>query len=352
MNHHFVYQSRWLFLLVLLFSLQTMATNCDKCGKDKEPGQNGQTLCRTCDSESEEGQACAPEKLPSSGPSSDRMWVAEGKDEEGEEDESALIAEIQLDDKDLDAINKEHGDTFTQGSSQEISQKLLEIANDLMERQQQTQLEIEEQRQKEREMLQKLQQALISAGADQREKQRIHEQIIGLTQQRSMAITQSTWSTDLSGMGLFYLSSADLQNAQLMMDLTGVFQAIQEGDTIQLIITHTQVANEGSQAAAGTITPVLLGAIIPDPDVHSRTRFTNMHLLIGTAPVHVTRNNLMSVLIAAMNTLRENVSTGHLTLHFFLSPQVYSQDNLDFLPPAPDFDPFDRNFPAGDFATD
>ncbi|WOG27767.1 hypothetical protein [Endozoicomonas sp. 8E] len=210
------------------------------------------------------------------------------------------------------------------------------------------QMEVRDQLQEQQqEMMQKLHQAALYSGALEKEKMPIHEKAIAMTRERATKIDPSQWP-NLSGVGMTLLLSIDYQNDLLMMDLTSVFQAIQEGNMVQLLVTQTVSADEGNQAAAGTTKLYMLGAIIPAPDINSDTVSTDMHLLIGTQqPLHVNQQNLTNILIAAKEVAGEYEHGADLSLYFFLSSQINIQDNEDPLSSIPNIEhSINRNLPG------
>ncbi|WP_422136451.1 MULTISPECIES: hypothetical protein [unclassified Endozoicomonas] len=441
MHPYFIHQSRWLFLSVLLFSLQVLATPCRNCGKESEPGKDGQMFCQTCDSwksafpppdpssSADEGlkssaaqntsgatnsEIPAPELYPVNynflfleKDDNDELiarvqigsmlvYAAEREDSDLHATLAELIAldlinlydlikldilKFEREDDDYDVyatladlialnlidlydlikldvlkVEREEGGSPTLLDKREDrdrlqnllgiveqAQKLLEVAG-----QGQKQLGRLKLRQTQLKFLLKLHQALLSEDTVSVRliKTPIHEKAESLSRKIAAEIDPSQWP-DLSDMGMAHLLSAEFQNSPLTIDLTSVFNAIQQGNMVQLIVTQTTVADEGNQAEAGTVMPVMPvmhGAIIPNPFMNAQTVPINMHLLLGTLPLHVNQDNLINTLTAIMNILAENEH--NLSLHFFLPPQAYIQDNEDLLLSIPDIEhSINRNLP-------
>ncbi len=370
MRHYFIHQSRWLFLFVLLTGPQVLATPCKNCGKESEPGKDGQMFCQTCnslkftspppspsssDNESLKNFAArknATETInsitpsPKVAPSSYSISLSKGKNDDELMAQIRVndMARIHVSDMVVDGDVREDSDAFTKVLAKVIAQDLMEIDENMKVSHLKVKLEeshhlqkllkMVEQQLKQLKMLQKSQKlyhAQLNAGALKTQKMPIHEKLIALNHERAAKIASSQWPS-LSDMRMTNLLSAEFQNSQLMMDLTSVFQAIQGGNMIQLLITQSVAADEGSQAAAGTVTPMILGFIIPDPAMDGHKESTDMHLLTGTRPVQVNQDNLKNVLTDMMKALGENKHNAHLSLHFFLSPPTYLHDNEDPLP--------------------
>ncbi len=402
MRHYFIHLARWFFLFILLFSLKVSASPCKNCGKENEPGKDPQMLCQACDCEKLTSLASSPSspaneglknsaaKKDATGATNDEIPVPPKLDPSPygiwltkDENEGSLKARIQVSDETLDAFEREDGNAYARAVAKILALNMTEIAEDMDVNELDVSLEGEHHCQKKMERrdpqnlhkslkffmrrfqkqmkkgahsqlerFQELHQAQLNAGALQIKKMPIHKKATALTHKRTARIDPSQWP-NLSDMGMTLLLSAEFQNSQLMMDLTSVFQAIQEGNMIQLIITRMVVADEGNKAAAATVKPILLGAIIPDPAMNGHTESTDMHLLIGRLPVHVNQDNLMNVLTAIMQALGKRRRNAHLSLHFFLSPQMSIQDIEDPLPSTINIehsinpDPF-----LGGFATD
>ncbi|WP_422136444.1 MULTISPECIES: hypothetical protein [unclassified Endozoicomonas] len=374
MHHYFIHQSRWLSLFVLLLSAQVLASpcTCKRCGKE--------LFCRTCDS----GNSTSPPSGPSSSADEDIKSSAaknttgatnseipdpEAFDpipyrfssvEKGENGDS-LIVKVKVRGRVIDAIQRaeteEDGDASTKGLAELIASNLVDMSNlreidhvnftlDEGDQERLPKLfEMVEQKQKQMKFLEKMYLAARSAGAGQTVmlKTPIHVRVEALSRERAAKIDPSQWP-DLSYMGMTHLLTAEFQNASLMFDLTAVFQAIQEGNMIQLIVTRMAVADAGNQAAAGTVTPVMLAAIIPEAfnPCSSCSESTNVHLVWGTPamlfndlhlplPLHFNNqhSNLTNALTAIMNVVSENEHNADLSLHFFMSPQSYIQNDGD-----------------------
>ncbi|WOG27766.1 hypothetical protein [Endozoicomonas sp. 8E] len=441
MHPYFIHQSRWLFLSVLLFSLQVLATPCKNCGKENEPGKIRQMFCRTCDS----GKSAFPPPDPSSSAdeglkSSAAQNVSGATNSEipapelypknynflflEKDDNDELIARVQIGSMlisaverkgsdlyatlaeliALDLINlydlikldilkfeREEGDVYAtlaeltalnlidlydlikldvlkvereEGDSpkpldkreeRDRLQNLLEIVEQvqkLLEVAGQGQLGRLKLRQTQLKFLLKLHQALLSEDTVlvRLIKTPAHEKAESLSRKIAEEIDPSQWP-DLSDMGMIHLLTAEFQNSPLTMDLTSVFHTIQQGNMVQLIITQMAVADEGNQAVAGTVRPLIHGAIIPNPIMNTQTVPMNMHLLLGTLPLHVNQDNLMNTLTAIMGMLAENEHNAHLSLHFFLPPQAYIQDNEDPLLSIPDIEhSINRNLPDSELS--
>lgn len=342
MRHYFIHQSRWLFLFVLLSGPQVLANPCKHCGKESEPGKDGQMFCQTCDSK----KFTAPP--PRVDPSSYSISLSKGKNDDELMAQIRVndMARIHVSDMAVDGAAQEDSDAFTKALAKVIAQDLMEIDENMKVSHLKVKLEeshhlqkllkMVDQQLKQLKMSQKLQKlyhAQLNAGALKTEKMPIHEKLIALNHERAAKIASSQWPS-LSDMRMTNLLSAAFQNSQLMMDLTSVFQAIQGGNMIQLLITQSVAADEGSQAAAGRVTPMILGFIIPDPAMNVHKESTDMHLLTGTRPVQVNQDNLKNVLTDMMKALGENEHNAHLSLHFFLSPPTHLHDNEDPLPPT------------------
>ncbi|WP_448215389.1 hypothetical protein [Endozoicomonas sp. 2B-B] len=420
MHPYFIHQSRWLFLSVLLFSLQVLATPCRNCGKESEPGKDGQMFCRTCDS----GKLTSPPPSPSSTidkglkRSAARMNATEATDDElsdhsesdsspfgiwvmSDENEDLLNVQVEVSDRTVDAFERKDGNAYAKSLAKVLAQNMAKIARNLkvnqldisfkeehhchqkkerrdhqhlhkslaffirhfqkqleMQDHQELhnslaffirdfkQMEVRDQLQEQQEMMQKLHQAALGSGAVEKEKMPIHEKAIALTRERATKIAPSQWP-DLSDAGMTLLLSIKYQNDLLMMDLTSVFRAIQEGNMIQLIVTQRVAADEGNQAAAGTTRLFMLGAIMPAPATDDDTVSMDMHVLIGTQqPLHVNQQNLMNILIAAKEVAGEYEHGADLSLYFFLSPQINIQINEDPLSSIPDIEhSINRNLP-------
>ncbi len=399
MCRYFIHQSRWLLSLVLLFSLQVLAAPCKNCGKESEPGKEGQMLCQTCDS----GKLTAPPPSPSSpanealqGSAAIKNAIEPTTDEipappsspfrillVNDENEDVLNARIQLSDETFDAFDHKDDNAYTT-LSKLLARYMTKIAGKMNLNELEMTFQEEHHNRKKKEgldyqhrhdclvffirqfhkqirgrfkeeqtgMMQKLYQAALGAGAAETEKRPIHEKARALTRESATKIEPPEWP-DLSGMGMTLLLSTEFQNEQLMMDLTSVFQAIQEGNMIQLIITLTVAADGGNQAAAGIPTWLMLGAIIPDPAMNGDTESADMHLLIGTQqPLHVNQQNLMNVLIATIEIVGQNEQNADLSLHFFQSLQMNIQDNEDPLSSIPNIEnSINPNLPVSGFAT-
>ncbi|WOG27763.1 hypothetical protein [Endozoicomonas sp. 8E] len=294
------------------------------------------------------------------------------------------MARVQVSDKTMDAFEREDGKAYAKAVAKLLSRNMDKIAGNMKVDQLDMCFEEEHHDHKKRErqdhqhrhkslayfvyhfekqmkwqcreeqmgMMQKLHQAALGAGALETENSPIHEKARTLTRERVTKIEPLQWP-NLSGIGMTLLLSTEFQNDQLTMDLTSVYQAIQEGSMIQLIITQTVAANEGNQAAAGIPLWLMLGAIIPDPAMNGDKESTDMQLLIGTQkPLQVNQQNLMNVLIATMEIAGQNEHNADLSLHFFLSPQINIQDNEDPLPPIPNIEnSINPNLPVSGFAT-
>ncbi len=373
MHLYFIHQSRWLSLFVLLLSVQVLASpcTCERCGKE--------LFCRTCDSGNSTSpsgpSSSADEDMKSSaaknttGATNSEIPDPEAFDpipyrfsavEKGENGDS-LIVQVKVQSRVIDAIQRaetqEDGNASSKGLAELIASNLVDMSNirgidhvnfklDEGDQERLPKLfEMVEQKQKQMEFLEKMYLAACSAGAGQTLmlKTPIHFRVEALSRERAAKIDPSQWP-DLSYMGMTHLLTAEFQNASLMIDLTAVFQTIQEGNMIQLIITQTVAADEGNQAAAGTVTPVMLAAIIPEAfnRYSSCSESTNIHLVWGTPamlfndihlplPLHFNNqhSNLMNALTAIMNVVSEYEQNADLSLHFFVAPQTYIQNNED-----------------------
>ncbi|WP_252179900.1 hypothetical protein [Endozoicomonas sp. 4G] len=243
----------------------------------------------------------------------------------------------------IDTIEQEDGDETASAWAEIIAHDLIEVARIMglayplgFEFQEEDRLQklrkMVEQKQKQLHFLQKVHLAVRDAGAEPAIiKNPIHERAEALTRERAAKVDLSQWA-DLSAMGMHHLLTAEFHDSAMTMDLTPVFQAIQDGNMIQLIITQT-AADEGNQAAAATASPVMLAAIIPTalnrcPD--EQTESTDMHLLLGTLPLHLNQQHLMNALTAIMNTVAENEQNADLSLHFFMTPNTYIYRDDDF----------------------
>ncbi|WP_448215386.1 hypothetical protein [Endozoicomonas sp. 2B-B] len=393
MHHYFIHQSRWLSLFVLLLSAQVLASpcTCERCGKE--------LFCRTCDS----GNSTSP-----SGPSSSadedmkssaaknttRATNSEIPDpeafdpipyrfsavEKGENGDS-LIVQVKVQSRVIDAIQRaeteKDGDAIAKAVAEQIASNLVDMgnlsgldhANFKLDEGDQERLpklfEMVEQKQKQIEFLKKMFLAARGAKVERTIMARsiIHERAEVLTRERAANIDPSQWP-NLSYMGMTHLLTAGFQNASLMFDLTAVFQAIQEGNMIQLIITQTLAADEGNQAAAGTVTPVMLAALIPETLLWRReqTESSNIHLVWGTPPMiyndmnlppplRFNQDDLMDALTAIMNVVSENEQNADLSLHFFTTPQTYIENNEDPLLSIPNIEhSINRNLPDSAFS--
>ncbi|WOG27765.1 hypothetical protein [Endozoicomonas sp. 8E] len=414
MHPYFIHKSRWLSLFVLLSSVQVLADPCSNCGRQSEPGKDGQMFCRTCDS----GKSASPPTDLSSS-TDDGLKSSAAQNATGatnseipapelypilynflslvNDDNDESIARVQVGSMRIYAVEREDGDVIAslaelitlnlinlydlieldalkvepeedslrllgkwevgvrlQNLLEIVEQrpKLLKIAmqeQELFETAEQGQklLGMFQLRQTQLKFLLKLHQALLSEDTVSVRliKTPMHEKAEALGRKIAAATDPSQWP-DLSDMGMVHLLTAEFQNSPLTMDLTFVFNAIQQGNMVQLIITQATVADEGNQAVAGTVRPVMHGAIIPNPIMNAQTVPMNMHLLLGTLPLHVNQDNLMNTLTAIMGTLAENEHNAHLSLHFFLPPQAYIQDNEDPLLSIPDIEhSINRNLP-------
>ncbi|WOG27764.1 hypothetical protein [Endozoicomonas sp. 8E] len=288
---------------------------------------------------------------------------------DADENDDVLVAQARLSGLAIDAFERGNGDAL----AEYIAQNLIDLAGlmkvnhlkinfveggrlqrlSAMVEQKQKQKQLEK-KQKQLEFLQKMHQAVLSAGAAEGTKivkMPIHERVEDLTHERARKIDPSQWP-DLSDMGMVHLLTAEFQNSPLMMDLTSVFQAIQEGNMIQLIITRMAEADEGNKTAEGTVTPLIFAAIIPNPLMEGQTESADMHLLLGSPPLHVNKDNLMSALTAVMNVVSEYEHNADLSLHFFLSPPINIQDNEDPLASIPNIEnSINPNLPVSGFAT-
>ncbi|WP_422136448.1 hypothetical protein [Endozoicomonas sp. ALD040] len=379
MHHNFIHLSQWLFLSVLLFSLQVSATPCKNCGKESEPGEDGQMFCQNCDS----GKSASAPSGPSSSADEDLKSSAAGKNATGATNDeipdspdlntsrysvlllkegNVLMSQVKISEAAVAAAEGEGGNAFAREFAKTIAENLLTIARSTntdhmivdtveMRDQMQERMVLRDQQKNKMTIFPRLHQAQLCAGAEETKRIPIHERAEALTHQRAGKIALSQWPIP-SDTGMIHLLSAGFQNSRLMMDLTSVFKAIQEGDMVQLIITRT-VTDESNQAAAGTARPTMLGSIIPAPTMNDHTESSDMHLLMGPRPVRVSQHNLMNVLIAIMKVLDENEHNAHLSLHFFLIPQTYIQDNEDPLTSISDIESsINPNLPVAGFAND
>ncbi|WP_257274786.1 hypothetical protein [Endozoicomonas sp. SESOKO4] len=386
MHGYVIHPSRWLSLFVLLLSVKVLAApcTCERCGKE--------LFCRTCDSGNSTSpppgsSSCADEDLESSAaknttgatssetPDPDEGYLLPYRFLTVEKDENndALIVHVKVVRRIIDAIERE-ADAYkcVRVLAEQIASNLVDVANlrgldhvnfklDEGDRERLPKLfEMVEQKQKQMEFLKKMFLAARRAGAGAEwpivinhpihvMKSPIHERVETLTQERAAKIDSSQWP-DLSDMGMFHLLTAEFQNASLMIDLTSVFQTIQEGNLIQLIITRMAVADGGNQAAASTVTPVMLAAIIPDAFTgcslcsgDGQTDSTYIHLVWGTPtmdineqnlplPVRFKQHNLMNVLTAVMNVVSENEHNADLSLHLFTTPRTYVIQDDEYHP--------------------
>ncbi|WOG27770.1 hypothetical protein [Endozoicomonas sp. 8E] len=393
MHHSFIHQSRWLSLFVLLLSAQVLAApfTCKRCGKE--------LFCRTCDSGNSTSSpsgpsSCADEDIKSSAAKSTTdATISEIPEpeafhpipyrfssvERGENGDS-LMVEVKVRGRVIDAVQRaeEDGDASTIGLAELIASNLVDMGNlrgidhvnfklDEGDQERLPKLfEMVEQKQKQIEFLKKM--YLAACGSEVERtimlRRTIHERVEALTRERAANIDLSKWP-DLSYMGMTHLLTAEFQNASLMFDLTAVFQAIQEGNMIQLIITQTLAADEGNHAAAGTVTPVMLAALIPEALFRrsDQTESPNIHLVWGTPPMiyndqnlppplRFNQHDLMNALTAIMNVVSENEQNADLSLHFFTTPQTYIQDNEDLLLLIPDIEhSINRNLPDSAFSS-
>ena len=329
MHHYFVHQSRWLLLLTFLLSLQVLADPCINCGRKLEPGKGGKMACRACNSEmfvspspSPSPSANEDSRGDSARPKAPKLTIYDAIAYLPSTEQESYIARISLgEDEDLLVAEIQANAMTLDTAAEDVGDELRVIADDPFK--------MSAQQEKQLEVLQKLHQAQVHAGADETKVIPAHKIMAALTEERAEKIIQSPWSTDLLGIGLTHLVSAVFQNTQLVIDLTSLIQSIQQGHAIQLIITHMVVAEEGNQAAAGTITPVMFGAIIPDPTMNDHTEHTDMHMLLGGQPVHVNQHTLLNVLIAVMKALGEKVQNAQLSLHIFQCPQMDTRDKED-----------------------
>ncbi len=403
MHHYFIHQLRWLLSFILLFSIQVSANPCKNCGEESEPGKDGQMFCQTCDS----GKLTYP-ALSRSSHTNKRLKRSAAKksatmttnDEipapscldplpfrillAKDENEDVLMARVQVTDKTMDAFERKDGKAYTKALAKLLAMIMDKIARNMKVDQLDMSFEDEHHGHKRKEqwdhrhwhkslayfiyqcekqmkrrgeeeqtgMMQKLHQAALGAGAAETEKRPIHEKARALTRESVMKIEPPQWP-DLSAMGMTLLLSTEFQNDQLMMDLSSVFQAIQEGNMIQLIITQNVAADEGNQAAAVIPTWLMLGAIIPDPAMNVDTESADMHLLIGTQqPLLVNQQNLMNVLVATIEIAGQNEQNADLSLHFFQSPQINIQVNEDPLSSIPNIEnSINPNLPVSGFTT-
>ncbi|WOG27769.1 hypothetical protein [Endozoicomonas sp. 8E] len=342
MHPYFIHQSRWLFLSFLLFSLQVSATPCKNCGKERTPGKDGQMFCQTCDS----GKSASPPDGPSSGKAAGATNDETAATPELDpttyslffvKDEDALMTQVLISEASLAAAEEEGGDAFVKAFAKRVVRNLVDTARNMNVSHMVVRTDKWDKQIKQVEMMQKVRQAQLSAGAEKTNKVPIHEKAKALTIERGMKMDPSQWP-DLSDLGMTHLLSVEFQNSPPVIDLTSVFQAIQEGNMIQLFITKTLAADEGNQAAARTVTTMLGGSIIPDPAMDGNAESTAMHLLTGLVPLRVNQQNLMNVLMATMEIIAENAHNADLSLHFFLSPPINIQDNEDPLLLTPDID--------------
>ncbi|WP_422136445.1 MULTISPECIES: hypothetical protein [unclassified Endozoicomonas] len=393
MHHYFIHQSRWLSLFVLLLSVQVLAApgTCKRCGKE--------VFCRTCDS----GNSTSPPSGPSS--SADEDMKSSAAKTTGatnsetpnsvelylkpyrflsvkRENDDTLIVQFKIRDWAIDDIERaeteEDGDACAMAFAEQMASNLVDMRNIIkginhvnfeLEEGDQERLpklfKMVEQKQKQIEFLQKMYLAALGA-EDERaitfRRWTIHERVDALTRERAANIDPSQWP-DLSYMGMTHLLTAEFQNASLMFDLTAVFQAIQEGNMIQLIITRMAAADEGNQAAAGTVTPVMLAALIEDPTQRrDQAESPNVHLVWGALPMiyhdenlppplRFNQHDLMDALTAIMNVASEYEQNADLSLHFFVAPQTYIQNNEDPLSSIPDIEhSINRNLPDSAFS--
>ncbi len=320
MHHDFIHQSRWLFLSVLLFSLQVSATHCKLCSKESEPGKDGQMFCQTCDSGK---SASPPHDPPSFSDEGLKSSAAEKKATEATNDE--IPAQDKTNILEFRELWKELMDSWAPLQAQP-------------------------------EMMQRLHQAELSAGATETERMPIHEKVRALIRKRHSKENRFK-SSNMSYMKKVYLLSVGFQNSQLAMDPASVFQVIQRGDMIQLSISAQMVAADaGNQVAAAATTRLLEihGAIIPDPATEGDAESTDMHLFIGTQqPLRVNQQNLMSVLTATMEVVAENSHNNDASLHFHLIPQTSIPPDEDPLLPSSNIEDWiNRNLPDSGSATD
>ncbi|WOG27768.1 hypothetical protein [Endozoicomonas sp. 8E] len=205
------------------------------------------------------------------------------------------------------------------------------------------------------EMMQRLHQAELSAGATETERMPIHEKVRALIRKRYPKENRFK-SSNISYMKKVYLLSVGFKNSQLAMDPASIFKVIQKGDMIQLSITaHMVAADAGNQAAAATTRLLEIhGAIIPDPATEGHAESTDMHLFIGTQqPLRVNQQNLMSVLTATMEVVAENAHDNDASLHFHLIPQTSIPPDEDPLLPSSNIENWiNRNLPGSGSAAD
>ncbi|WP_422139617.1 hypothetical protein [Endozoicomonas sp. ALC020] len=393
MHHYFIHQSRWLSLFVLLLSAQVLAApfTCERCGKE--------FFCRTCDSGNSTStpsgpSSCAYKDMKSSAAkntsgatNSERPDLEEfylpayrfSSVEKGENGDS-LIVQVKVRESVIDAIERaaveKEGDACTKSLAELIASKLVAIGNhskidhvnfklDEGDQERLPKLfEMVEQKQKQIEFLKKMFLAARGAKVERTIMARsiIHERAEVLTRERAANIDPSQWP-NLSYMGMTHLLTAEFQNASLMFDLTAAFQAIQEGNMIQLIITRMAAADEGNQAAAGTVTPVMLAALIEGPTQRrDQAESPNVHLVWGTPPMiyndmnlppplRFNQHDLMDALTAIMSVVSEYEQNADLSLHFFTTPQTYIQNNEDPLLSIPNIEhSINRNLPDSAFS--
>ncbi|WOG27771.1 hypothetical protein [Endozoicomonas sp. 8E] len=297
------------------------------------------------------------------------------------ENDDTLIVQFKIRDWAIDDIERakteEDGDACAMAFAEQMASNLVDMRNIIkginhvnfeLEEGDQERLpklfKMVEQKQKQIEFLQKM---YLAAGGAEIERTitrgTIHERVEALTHERAANIDPSQWP-NLSYMGMTHLLTAEFQNASLMFDLTAVFQAIQEGNMIQLIITQTLAADEGNQAAAGKVTPVMLAALIPEVLFRrsDQTESPNVHLVWGTPPMvyndmnlppplRFNQNDLMDALTAIMNVVSEYEQNADLSLHFFVAPQTYIQNNEDPLSSIPNIEhSLNRNLPDSAFS--
>ncbi|WP_252177540.1 hypothetical protein [Endozoicomonas sp. 4G] len=276
-------------------------------------------------------QATNPE-IPAPELDSSSFTILLMKDEDGR-----VVAHVQLSDMAWDAIER--------GGGKQLLETIDKTLRGIRTSMKLTHLKVVRERrghlkkvlvnQNNKKTVLKLRQALLSAGAEEIRRIPIHDSAIALTLEKARKIRESQWP-NLSGTGMVELVTAEFQSVPLM-DLSSVFQAIQAGNMIPLIITSTEAAHEGNQAAAGTVTSVMLGAIIADP-ANSHTGSTDMLLLMGNQPLHITQNNLMNILTAIVNALGEDMHNVHSSLHLLETPQTHNQDNPDHLSSVPNIE--------------
>ncbi|WP_252179898.1 hypothetical protein [Endozoicomonas sp. 4G] len=338
MHRYLIHPLRWLFVSVLLFSVQVLASPCKHCGKENKPGKDGQTFCRTCDSGKSAGATNSVTPFPDVYPLNYRV-LPMVKNKNGE-----WISRYQFRSSFIDTIERGNGDAAAWALAVVIARELVENAR-LMGLAYPLEFEFQEEdrlqklrkmvkrKQKQLHFLQKLHLAASNAGAGPAiiMKNPIHERAEALTRQRAETVNLSQWA-DLPAMGMHHLLTAEFHNSAMTMNLTPVFQAIQDGNMIQLIVTQT-ATDEGNQAAAATASPVMLAAILPAALTtcpYEQRESTDMHLLLGTLPQPINQHHLMNALTAIMNTVAENEQNADLSLHFFMTPNTYIQREDDF----------------------